>query len=143
MLSGTPDAPNSRTRRLRVTPKGCNLTLLDVCRVWGLNVDECPTNLQELLIFTIYKLLRRDNFAQPAFEKAGEEAARVYYRVEMQAMVTWTSLTTVMTQVKDYAVTKFWTESCVAILAVLTEPLVLGSRTAPPDADCHSVELRR
>lgn len=103
--------------------------LLDICRVWGLDVDEFPTNLQVLLIFTIYNLFHRDNFAQPAFEKAGEEAARVCYRAEMKAMVTWISLLMVMTEVKDFAVAVLWTESCGPILAVLTEPLDLGTRT--------------
>ena len=94
---------------------------VDVARAWDLDVDSFPEESRILLVFTVYGFGRSLEVFDKLFEAKGEPEQTQYYKSIQKSLITWSSVSTLMHQIENYAVVVIWTQCCGPVLAVLTE----------------------
>ncbi|MCJ1279830.1 hypothetical protein MMC21_007654 [Puttea exsequens] len=94
---------------------------VDVARAWDLDVDSFPEESRILLVFTVYGFGRSLEVFDKLFEAKGEPEQTQYYKSIQKSLITWSSVSTLMHQIENYAVVVIWTQYCGPVLAVLTE----------------------
>jgi len=94
---------------------------IDVARAWDLDVEAFPEDLRTMLVFTIYGFGHPNDMIEEVFQARGEEALTMYHRAVQKAMITWSSISTLIQKIENYAIVVIWTQHCGPVLAAMTE----------------------
>jgi hypothetical protein len=103
----------------KITVLGNRIRLQDV----GVDsITKFYSFMQRLLLASAIQEFDQPNeLIEKEFESKGQETLTMYHKAMQQAVITWSSISTMIHTIKSHAFVTYWTQSCGPVLAVLME----------------------